>query len=76
MAFVKDKAGQNLLSYGRKQGRHPDSLWRDDSLVPRQLEKNESIFTIIMPWVEEKKEEEEKAAKKKAGPAPKVSGQK
>ena len=40
------------------------SLWRDDSLLPRQLEKGENIFEIIMPWVQEKKEEEEKAAKK------------
>ena len=76
MAFIKDKAGQSLLSYGAKRGRHPNSLWRDDSLVPRQLENKESIFDIIMPWVGEKKEEEEKAAKKKAGPVQKASGQK
>ena len=64
MAFIKSKDGSSLLSYGAKRGRHPLSLWRDDSLLPRQLEKNESIFDIIMPWVEEKKEEEEKAVKK------------
>ena len=65
MAFVKTRDGHSLLSYGkRKAGRHPLSLWRDDSLIPRLLEKNEHIFDIIMPWVQEKKEEEEKAAKK------------
>ena len=67
MAFIKGKDGQSLLSYGTKRGRHPQSLWRDDSLIPRQLENKESIFDIIMPWVEEKKEEEEKAEKKKKG---------
>ena len=76
MAFIKGKDGQSLLSYGTKRGRHPMSLWRDDSLLPRQLENKESIFDIIMPWVEEKKEEEEKAAKKKGGTAQKSSGQK
>ena len=66
MSFVKDsKTGGNLLSYGKKLGRHPESLWRDDSLMPRALEKGESIFDIIMPWVAEKAEEEKKAAKSK-----------
>ena len=57
IGFVKDRFGQNMLSFGRKQGRHPNSLWRDDSLVPRQLENKESIFDIIMPWVAELEEE-------------------
>lgn len=35
---------------------HKDSLWRDLSIVPTQLE-GDSIFRIIMPWVEEQEAE-------------------
>lgn len=40
------------------KAKHPKSLWRDQSLVPRDLDRNgETIFDIIMPWVKEQKEE-------------------
>ena len=46
----------------QKATKHPKSLWRDQSMMPRQFEENEEsdIFKIIMPWVAEKQEEEDK----------------
>jgi len=45
----------------KKFGKHPLSLWRDQSLTERQLEENEgTIFDIIMPWVKEQEKELEK----------------
>lgn len=44
---------------GKKQ-KHFKSLWYDESLMPRDLDDNETIFDIIMPWVAEKEEEEKK----------------
>ena len=37
---------------------HPDSLWRDLSIEPSLLEDKQSIFDIIMPWVDELRQEE------------------
>lgn len=37
---------------------HPDSLWRDLSIEPSLLEDKQSIFDIIMPWVDEQRQEE------------------
>ena len=36
-------------------------MWRDLSLVPRELEKQSgTIFDVIMPWVKEQELEEDK----------------
>ena len=36
-------------------------MWRDTSLVPRELDKQSgTIFDVIMPWVKDQELEEEK----------------
>ena len=50
--FVKDKDG-NKLPEKLKPAKHHLSLWRDETLRPKELEKDEDIFTIIMPWFED-----------------------
>ena len=50
----------------KKGAKHPKSLWRDESLIPRMLEQNENIFEIIMPWVKEEQEEISKAKDQEA----------
>lgn len=42
------------------RGKHPKSLWYDDSLHPKSIDLIEgasNIFEIIMPWVPEELEE-------------------
>ena len=53
--FLKNQKGEPLIMstrYKRKK-KHPLSLWRDETLIPRTLETDETIFDIIMPWVME-----------------------
>jgi hypothetical protein len=41
---------------GQLKGKHPKSLWYDDSLIPKSIDLIEganNIFEIIMPWVAE-----------------------
>jgi len=40
----------------KRKKKHPLSLWRDETLIPRVLEAEDTIFDIIMPWVNEEKE--------------------
>jgi len=67
--FVKGRNGKSLL-INKKHGKHPLSLWKDETLIPRPLEAKESIFDIIMPWVADQKAEKaavvQKAKTKKA----------
>ena len=45
-----------------KTRKHKKSLWKDSTLIPRELneERDGDIFKIIMPWVAEKEEEEKR----------------
>lgn len=53
------RSNNGLIS--ARAGFHKKSLWRDASLIPRDLGGNgETIFDIIMPWVKEQKDELEK----------------
>ncbi len=50
----KPISDQQMSAFEQKYGKHPLSLWRDQSLHERQLEDAEgTIFDIIMPWVKE-----------------------
>ena len=44
---------------------HPNSLWRDISIEPALIENGQSIFDIIMPWVDEQRQEQAKEVKGK-----------
>lgn len=49
-----------MLRYQRP-GKHPLSLWRDESIQPRVFEEDKEctdIFEIIMPWVADKAKED------------------
>jgi hypothetical protein len=52
--YCVDKEG-NPAKQKDKLKKHPLSLWRDETLLPRELdvEKEGTIFDIIMPWVSE-----------------------
>lgn len=39
-------------------------MWRDETLIPRVLEAEDTIFDIIMPWVKEESELKELQKKK------------
>lgn len=49
---------------GKKGAWHKDSLWRDLSIPCNLLEEKQSIFDIIMPWVDEQRVELEALNKK------------
>lgn len=58
----KPLSEKEIQNFGGKPGKHPLSLWRDQSLQERQLEENEgTIFDIIMPWVKEQEADLNKA---------------
>jgi hypothetical protein len=39
--------------------KHPKSLWKDESLKPRELHptRDGDIFKVLMPWLDERKAE-------------------
>ena len=54
----RPKSSNGLVS---GKSRHPKSMWRDQSLIPRELDKaSGTIFDVIMPWVKEQELVEEK----------------
>lgn len=63
LQFLTNKDGKpmsdrQINALEQKYGKHPLSLWRDQSLLERQLEDAEgTIFDIIMPWVKEQENE-------------------
>lgn len=59
--FCRDKDGKKVDYTVKKQGKHYLSLWKDETLQPRDLEEvNEDgdIFQIIMPWAADKAKED------------------
>lgn len=66
--ITRQRSPQKFKLFGK--AKHPKSLWKDETLQPREIgEKDGDIFKIIMPWVQEQEDEKKKLNKQTKGKA-------